>query len=98
MLTTRFGKPDEPDTQRLDNSVTAAEKHICPKCSGAMVYAKSAVYPKARLLDPVASLYLEQLKGSWTKGNERSSCLALVCISCGYTEFYATNPKNLLES
>lgn len=73
---------DQP-TQRLDEATTEI---ACPKCGYPMVAAQVGGYVT---LSPANHHMGNLLKGS--------TCTAQVCSECGYTEFYAKNPRNLLE-
>lgn len=80
---------DEP-TRRLD-APPATPEPGCVKCGGRLVQARSIEYKTGGFNH---HLMLEPLSGS-VLGQYMTECLAWVCISCGYTEFYAENPAVL---
>ncbi len=62
----------------------------CPKCAGKRTSAFLTSYGGVQLV--------QERHGSIDAlfGKNRSDLDAIVCINCGYTEFYARKPKNLL--
>ena len=97
--------PDEA-TQRLDDPAWApgaedrqtdpawAPTH-CPKCRGARVWAAAiptGTYNGHVVLERTAAPDLQRGR----RARRRTSCAALVCTECGFTEFYAHRPKDLL--
>jgi predicted nucleic-acid-binding Zn-ribbon protein len=69
-------------TQRLE---PLGDQPPCPKCRNMMIRAQAHGY--------VALYPINRSLGNLFSGTH---CLALVCTECGYTEFYAKNPKSLL--
>lgn len=84
--------PDTP-TRRLDDVPNDPSSSFCVKCGGPMIWAWTAIYPFRQLDEP--RLYVQQRKKAYRP--KRSLCNALVCVECGYTEFYTRTPKRLLE-
>ena len=102
---------DHP-TQRLDSDDANAEsphptRHLntpgalpgrtCPKCSGEMIWAGV----RDRIEGNSNSLGIEFTRRNHNAGwleppFHVSRCGAAVCLICGFAEFYATQPKNLL--
>ncbi len=86
--------PDRP-TQRLGPPTPDAEwaPDPCPKCRGGRIWA--AAIPEG-FAGPVG---LERRLGSFLGDRvkrRRTTCAALVCTECGFTEFYAHRPQDLL--
>ena len=71
------------------------DSHACPKCGSAQILPARVISGSdfdIRLrvdADPEAFLF---------KDAELCSIRALVCGACGFTEFYAAHPANLLEA
>ncbi len=87
--------PEHP-TRRLDTP-PALSGRTCPKCSGEMIWAGVRDIPR----DNNHSLGIEFTRkndnAGWLEPRVNvSRCAATVCIICGFAEFYATQPKNLL--
>ncbi|HYJ46453.1 MAG TPA: hypothetical protein VEV81_07550 [Pyrinomonadaceae bacterium] len=75
--------------------------NLCPKCGS------NEIVPNVEVRDYDASSYREltvavplpRPPGAFVyKGYEASSLRAWVCGGCGYTEFYATNCRELLAA
>ncbi len=77
----------------------ACEAMHCPKCnSGELI-------PKVRILDQRErgafaddlQVEVQEAPGALLfKGNHHGKLRATICGACGFTELYATNPKELL--
>jgi len=81
---TRRMNPNDPT---LPNQDAAPRQDTCPRCAGRRVWARTQahVHPlKIRKHDA----------GLFDSGTD---CVPLVCISCGYTEFYTQNPQQLAD-
>ena len=72
----------------------------CPKCGSLdiiptlRVHAGKGFPPYVDLTEPEP----EQHPFAWIPKGEQSNFMAYVCGKCGYTEFYATSPKELNEA
>ena len=77
---------DHP-TRRLDDPPPAASR--CPKCEQDRIWVEAAA---------PGDILVGQ-RGQWggLSIRQRSTCKALMCVECGYTELYARYPKALLE-
>jgi hypothetical protein len=69
-------------------------EHICPKCHGEMIWGAASgsdsYVSKVRI-------FRRKEASRWSGPNFGSTpCAVLVCIICGFVEWYATQPKNLL--
>ena len=69
--------PPEHPTQRLNTEDEGSDGPHCAKCNGRLV--------KARLTG--AQLQIGSSRA--IPGPYTMNCVALVCVDCGYTEFYA---------
>ena len=87
----------DQSSRHANNPSDESSATNCPKCQGMRVWAE-VVSEGAwghYSLGGVA-----RTKGhSFVLGSDKlySSCRALVCSDCGYTQFYATKPKDLLQ-
>jgi len=87
--------PEHP-TRHLDTP-QAIPGRTCPKCSGEMIWAGV----RDTLRGGATSLGIEFTRPKQSAGLLEpkvnvSRCGAKVCIICGFAEFYATQPKDLL--
>lgn len=57
----------------------------CPQCGGARGLAEAAA--TVRLVRP----------GTILQGRHSSALWAVVCVTCGYTDFYAKEPAEVVE-
>ncbi len=87
---------DQP-TRRL-NAPAAAPKtdDTCPKCSGKMIWVRAidrghGNAARNLCLQPL-NLPLRLLRKA-----PETAVAAFMCIVCGYTELYASEPKKMLE-
>ncbi len=85
-------------TRRLNNPVDDSSATACPKCQSlrlwAEVVAEPSVQEKGYSLGGVArTVGFSLLAGS---DKRYSSCRALVCSECGYTQFYTQKPKEAM--
>jgi predicted nucleic-acid-binding Zn-ribbon protein len=74
----------------------------CPKCGTKDVIPKLTVIGNTQML---SGIYVELIEPDppnrpfvWKPGYEQSRFLAWVCGNCGYSEMYATRPKEMLAA
>jgi predicted nucleic-acid-binding Zn-ribbon protein len=78
----------DPRTRHLDQSESKQTSPRCPKCDSDTIMA----VPWSR------SCVILVKSFDWLRiPLRRTSCRAVVCTRCGFTEFYATDPTKLLE-
>jgi len=76
-------------TRRLDR-FSDPEAEFCPKCGNLRIRAVAWVVGMGQVL-LVREIHFGGPQLS-------TSCRAMVCTECGFTEWYATDPKNLLKT
>jgi predicted nucleic-acid-binding Zn-ribbon protein len=83
----------ERPTQRLDQPSGNAPAYHCPKCGEAMTDAEAVSSGAGQII----LVKVVDKSVLWGTVRRRTTCTAWVCIECGYTEFYAAQPRKLLE-
>ena len=87
---------DQP-TRRLNTPNDAKSTTNCPNCQGVRYWAESVAKDA---WGRYSAIHLSTTKGiRFLTGPDKvyTLCVALVCSECGYTEFYAEDPKRLLK-
>ncbi len=80
------------ETQRLDEP---GLPNVCPKCGGERVLGDVSVTGGYY---PLRFSITRELYGP-SESRDRTAqtfCYALVCVHCGYTEFYTRSPRKLI--
>jgi len=86
----------EHPTRRL-NTPAALSGRTCPKCSGEMIWAGVRDRPHSDNHSLGIEFTRPNNKTKWLESHLNvSPCAATVCLICGFAEFYATQPKDLL--
>ena len=83
--------------RRANNPNDESSPSNCPKCRGTRIWAEVVA---EGAWGHYSQGGVARTRGhSFVLGSDKlhSSCRALVCSSCGYTQFYATKPKELLQ-
>jgi predicted nucleic-acid-binding Zn-ribbon protein len=96
----------EQPTRRLDSEAPdqqpAAEgTDQCPKCGGERVWADVEVMvPTSLGMNKAKVQFSREVGDSLLWGPQRNTtiCVSLVCSACGFAEFYANKPDNLVVS
>ena len=77
-----------------------SKNEVCPKCNA------TDIIPKVRVLDYLNAVTPQSLQVEVTenpeallfKGKHRGNLYAWICGACGFTEFYVSNPSDLLSA
>jgi predicted nucleic-acid-binding Zn-ribbon protein len=89
---------DHP-TRRLDMP-NQDPRTVCPKCGGERLWADVRVTDETRYGSNYPNIEFARAVGTGLLGDVRyiaTYCMALVCTGCGFAEFYAHRPADLLK-
>ena len=82
-------QPNLPGPDPREPGKAQAKTLMCSECGGAMVWASTDGYR-----GPI-SVYPYLNPAAWSRNS--SDVIALVCTDCGFTKFYTSQPRKLLE-
>jgi len=85
-------------TRRLNNPADDSSATACPKCQSLRLWAEIVAEPAIREKGHSLGGVARTIGYSLLAGSDKlySSWRALVCSECGYTQFYAMKPKDVL--
>ena len=78
---------DQPDPLA---GTAHARSMVCSECGGQMVWAKPYTQSSSVYMIPFST-------GAGLFGGNMVSTIALVCINCGFSKLFTTEPRRLVE-
>jgi hypothetical protein len=91
--------PMDHPTRRLD-APDHDPRTVCPKCEGERMWTDVRVTDAARYGSNYPNIEFARVIGHTLLGDAQyiaTFCIALVCTGCGFAEFYAHSPADLLK-